>query len=325
MPVEDVFIPKSKKITDVNKQTIDEVQKEAQHMEIIDKTMGTAKKLAGTDAMQVEMQRKEKRMEEIEKENKELQKQVQESRIEIVQKELGGKIDHLSETMKAGATPKSIGEQITDIKKTAGELGIGESRVSELKNMADLIASLTQSKGLGQQVKDAKELLETLKPERETEVSGIPASIALEMKKMDHDVQLRIQQMEDERLDRKQNFDLKVKQWEEDRELKRDEMTAKIQVERERNEFIGGGLERLGRVFAQATSEGSSQGVGASRHGVSAPIIEAGEGDFGEISCPGCQSNVPIARDATRAVCPGCGQNYTVKRVPVKEEVPHED
>jgi predicted XRE-type DNA-binding protein len=321
MPVEDIFIPKSKKITDVNKQTIDEVQKEAQHMEVIDKTMGTARKLAGTDAMQVEMARKETRMAEIEKENKELQKQVQESRIEIVQKELGGKIDHLSETMKAGATPKSIGEQITDIKKTAGELGIGESRISELKNMADLIGSLRQTKGLAEQVKEAKDLLETLKPEKEAELSGVPASIMLEMKKMDHDVQLRIQQMEDERLQRKQEFDLKIKQWDEDRELRRDEVAAKIQIEKERNELMAGGLERLGRVFAQATSENPSQGVGAATRGTPPPIIEAGEGDFGEISCqvPGCHSSVPVARDAVSAICPGCGQRYTIKRIPVQE------
>jgi len=326
MPVEDVFIPKSKKITDVNKQTIDEVQKEAQHMEVIDKTMGTARKLAGTDAMQVEMQRKETRMKEIEKENKELRTQVEQSRTDIVRAELGGKIDHLSELMRGGASSKSIGDQIKEIKTTAGELGIGESRVSELKDMAALIGSLSQNKGLADQIKEAKELMDAIsKPEKESQISGVPASVMLEMKKMDHNVQLKIQQMEDDRLQRKQDFDLKVKQWDEERESRRDESAAKIQVERERNELIGGGLERLGRVFAQATSEIPSQGAGISRHGVSAPVIEAGEGAFGEIECPGCQSIVPIARDAIRAVCPGCGQNYTVKRVPVTEKAPHED
>jgi ribosomal protein S27AE len=192
--------------------------------------------------------------------------------------------------------------------------------------MATLIGSLSQSKGLADQIKEAKELINAIsKPEKEAEISGIPGNIMVEMKKMDHDIQLRIQQMEDDRLQRKQDFDLKVKQWEEMREDRRDELAAKIQVEKERNELIGGGLERLGRVFAQATSEAPSEGMGVASGGISSPMIEAGEGDFGEISCPNCQSSVPIARDAVRAICPGCGQTYTVKRVPITKEAAGED
>ena len=321
MPVEDVFAPKPKSVTNVNSHEIDEVQKTAERISVIDDTIGKAEKLAGLKGYQEQLKRQEAKMEELEKEKRKIEQQLQESRMEVIQKELGGKIDHLSEALKAGATPKSIAEEIAEVKKTASELGLGSSRLSELREMMALVSSLNTSKGLAEQVREAKDLLETLKPEREPDIARIPANVTLELKRMDRDLQLEIQRMQDERQRRDQEWQLTVRKWEEEREMRKDELAAKVKMEEDKNKLIGDGFERLGRVFAQATSEMSQEAAG----GVSSQVIEAGVGEFGEIPCLKCNSSVPIARDGVRAVCPSCGQQYNIKRVPVREETPSEN
>jgi rubrerythrin len=312
------LIAKTMGTKDKPEQTIDEVEKEAGHMGVIDKTMETARKLAGTSTLSEELKRKDERMEKLEKVKDKVTDELREAQIQNIRTEFGSKIDHLAESIKAGASPKSIGDQIAEVKKVAGDLGLSTSKVSEFKEMANLIQALSpQQKGLAEQVKEAMELLHTLQPEKKEEdaPTGVPASVAIELKRMDTDLKLRVEQMQDDRQRKDQDFQLTLKKWEEDRELKRQEIEGKLTIERERNELLAGGLDRLGRVIAQATSEAPS------RHQIS-PAIQARVGEFGEVTCPNCQATVPIARDAVRAVCPSCGTPYSVNRI--KEESPAE-
>jgi len=322
MPViKDAYIPDATNVTPVVQKT-DDLKKMTEGIKAVNEIKNVAGAVSGLDAIQRELERKEKKMEEIEKEREQAKREAQETKMELIQKELGGKIEQLSQTIKSGASQKSISEQLTEVKKAAVDLGLGTSKVSEFKEMANLIQSLgPQQKGLAEQVKEAKELLAAMQPEKEkeTHVERIPAEIALEMKKMETNLQVTLEQMKDERQRKDHEFQLTLKKWEEEKELRRQEIESKLMLEKERNELIGGGLERLGRVIAQATLETE---IPSQSRKIAA--IQAGEGEFGEVTCinPNCQATVPIARDAMKAICPGCGTTYNINRI--KKEIPTE-
>jgi len=315
MPVEDISVPKAKRVTNLDSEALDELQKVAKHINIVRETRDAADELAGTKALTSELERKEGKVEQLEKEKERIEKELQDTRMQVIQKELGGKIDQLAEAIKAGASTKSISEQIAEVKKSAADLGLGASRFSELKDIFTFAQSLSQGKSLVDQVKDLKEAISVLQPEKakEIEAVGIPASVTLQLKKMDVDLQLELAKMQDERQRRDHDFQVTMKKWEEEREIRLQEIQSRVGVEKDRNEMIGGAIERLGRVFAQATAEGPSE---AGISGAPMPVIQAGEGRFGEVDCPVCHSSVPIARDAVRAICPSCHGIYTINRVP---------
>jgi len=320
MPViKDAYIPDAKRVTEVSKQDTDDVRKMTEGIRAVNDVKKVASALSGVESVQEELYRKEQKMERIEEERNQAEQKLQETKMEVIQKELGGKIEQLSQTIKFGASQKSISDQIGEIKAAASELGLGTSKISEFKEMANLIQSLSPQKGgLAEQVKEAKELLDTIQPRKEKETAsiGMPAEIALEIKKMDTNLQLTLEEMKDGRQRKDHDFQLTLKKWEEEKELRRQEIEGKLMVERERNELLSGGLERLGRIINQATSEAE-----APPQPQKTPAIQAGEGEFGEVTCinPKCQAIVPIARDAVKAVCPGCGAPYTINRIKAEQ------
>lgn len=322
------IIAKTMGITQKPEQTVDGVKKEAEDMDVIDKAMGTAKKLAGTDALAEELKNKDRKLEESEKEKNKVTEELQETRMQVIQKELGGKIDQLSNAIKSGASTKSIGTQISEIKEVAGDLGLGTSKVSEFKEMASLIQNLNPQKGLAEQVKEAKDLLTTLQPEKgkEAHVEGIPAEIALEIKKMDTNLQITLEQMKDDRQRKDHEFQLTVKKWDEERDTRRQEIAGKLDVERERNKLISGGLETVGKAIGKGYAE-SGREVAAHPGGISQGQlggtqnykITAGVGDSGEVECPRCHTMVGIGPNSDLAECVGCNTKFDVERGPAEK------
>jgi len=276
---------------------IDELKSEAEKKEL-------EKKISGEDKA---------RMAELEEKNEQLQKQLQEKEIETVRAELGGKIDQLSQSIKEGVDKKSIVDQITELKRAAGELGLGGSKFSEVQEALDMVDKIRPSKGLADQFKDAKELLETF---GKKETDHLSPEISLEMKKMDRDLQIRLEEMRDGRADRDRAWQLQIKQWEEERADKNAQIQAEIQTKREANELLSNGIQKLGEVITAA----KGAGVGAVAGAVASRVIEAGEGESGETECPGCHGIIPIAEAATSTICPTCGTRYNIERIPKTEE-----
>jgi hypothetical protein len=314
---------------------ISDVEKKTKDMTIIDQAMETARKLAGTDVLTEEMKRKEDKLEEERKAKEKAEKDLAKKETELVEERLGSKIDKLTESISRGASPQSIAEQIGDIKKAAGELGLGGSKVSEFKEMATLIQSLNPQKDLAAQVKDARDLLTALQPERgkESLVEGVPAAVAIELKKMDSDFKIRLEQMADARQERDQNFQITLKKWEEDREIRRQEVDGKILVERERNQMIAGGLEIIGKAAGKAYAE-SGGGLAASLGSVSqrqsgaakTGHIEIDQGQSGTFECPNCHSPIGVGPTSVTAQCVKCSSRFPIARIPssVQGGVPSE-
>jgi hypothetical protein len=300
---------------------IDEVETEAKHMEVIDKTLTTARKLSGTDALQEELRRKDASIKEAEEAKDKVSQALEQARADVVRAELGGKIDSLSEAIKQGASRTSVADEIAEVRKAAENLGLGTSKISELKEVLALVNTMRPSdKNLAQQIKEAKEMLGAIEGDREPRQSGMSAEAVLKLEEMKNNLAIQLEQMRDDRERRRQEFEVRLKQFEIDNQFRKAEVEGKIAVERERNQMIGDLLESLGGTFTKATVENANNPIGARQIN---RIIEAGEGQFGETQCPACKSIIPIAADAVKAICPGCQTVYPIKRIPssVEDEV----
>jgi hypothetical protein len=313
-------------------ESISEVKRATEDMNVVEGALHTARKLANTDGLAEQIKGKDAALAKAGEEKDKLKEALHETQIQIIQKELGGKIDQLADSIKGGASPKSISDQIIEVKKAAESLGLGGSKISEIKEIMGLVTSLSpQQKGLAEQVKDARDLLATLQPEgkREALVEGVPASVAIQLKEMDTNLKITLEKMADEREERANRFKLTLMQFEEDRDLRRQEVDGKLAMERERNQILANGLEIVGRAAGKAFAEGklgaASQG-GISQQGQDITPksfnLKANEGEAGKFPCPVCDargspSEVAIGPTTTTASCVGCGSQFNIERAPV--------
>jgi len=303
--------------------SIDEVKQETEHMSAIDKAMDTAKKLAGVDVLAESGKEKDKKMEKMQEDHDKTKDELQKTQLKLIEEQLGTKIDKLSESIKGGASTKSIGDQISEVNKAAEELGLGGGKVSEFKEIMNLIQSLNPQKGLVDQLKEAKDLIALLAPpeaKREGLVEGVPAGIAVELKKIDSDLKIRLEQMADARQEREQNFKITLLKFEEDRDTRRQEVDGKILVERERNTLISGALKTIGESIgkglkdATTTSPGITQGAQDIAKHYRVDISK--EKDLSEFDCPGCHAKVGIGPTTTLAECINCHSQFEIVRAP---------
>lgn len=307
-------------------ESIGEVQQQADNMGIIEKTMDTARKLAGHDTLAGELERKDKKVEDLGKEKNIAEKALQDAKMQLIQNELGGKIDGLREAIKAGASTKSIGDQITDIKKAATELGLGGGKVSEFKEMADLIRGLNPQKSIVEQIREAEELSAMLHPQKgaETLIEGMPPAIAVEIKKLDADLKIRLEQMADARQISEQNFKITLLKFEEDRDIRRLEVDGKILVERERNTLISGALKTIGESIGKGLKDAgttSTGGISQGQQGIAKHyrVDISKEKDLSEFDCPGCHTKVGIGPTTASAECINCHSQFDIVRAPAQE------
>jgi hypothetical protein len=302
---------------------IDEVKQETEHMSAIDKAMDTARKLAGTDILAESVKERDKKMEKMQDDHDKTKDELQKTQLKLIEEQLGGKIDKLSDSIKGGASTKSIGDQITDIKKAATELGLGGGKVSEFKEMADLIKGLNPQKSIVEQIKEANELSAMLHPakEKETLVEGMPPAIAVELKKLDSDLKIRLEQMADARQERDQNFQITLKKWDEERDIRRQEVDGKILVERERNQIFSGALKTIGESIGKGLKDAGTTSPGGVSQGTQSIAqhyrvnINKGE-DLSEFECPGCHSKVGIGPTTALAECINCHSQFEIVRAP---------
>jgi hypothetical protein len=323
-------------------ESISEVKKATEDMNVVEGALHTARKLAGTDGLAEQIKGKDAALAKAGEEKDKLKEELHETQIQIIQKELGGKIDKLSESIRGGASPKSISDEIIEVKKAAESLGLGGSKVSEIKEIMGLVTSLSpQQKGLAEQVKDARDLLATLQPEgkREALVEGVPASVAIQLKEMDTNLKITLEKMADERIERENRFKLTLMEFQEDRDLRRQEVDGKLALERERNQILANAIEIGGRAAGKAFAE-TKLGAGApSQEGISqqgqditprAFDLNANEGEAGQFSCPVCEKRgtphqVGIGPKTAKATCVGCGSQFNITRVPVAAQATASD
>jgi molecular chaperone GrpE (heat shock protein) len=316
-------------VTKKPEETVDGVKKQAQDMDVIDKAMETAKKLSGHDVLQQELTRKDAKLEKAEGERDKAIEGKNKAEIDSVRTELGNKIDNLAQAYTRGASKESIADQIAGIKKAATELNMGGSRISEIREMLSLVTTLNPQKSLADQIKDAKELITVFTPPpdkgKEFSIGGMPATVALELKKMDTNLQITLENMKDDRQRKDQEFQLTLKKWDEDRELRRSEIEGKLAADRERTKMVGDGLQMLGRAggkaVADAAREGMAPGVARSPGpGAAAPQptrsyhIDLAEAEGAQFECPHCKSPIAVGPTSIQARCLNCNAQFPITR-----------
>ena len=267
---------------------VEEVKHEVTLMEAKAQKAEAEKKLKGENVMAEEL--KEERAE-----RKVAEKALKDAQLENVKIELQGDIKRLAEAAERKGESADFTKAFEKLTDTAKLLGYTPPSVLEKKTFAE---QLKEALDIAQQFGYAK---------------GDGSQVTLQMKKMDTDVQLQLAKMEDDRLQRKQEWDLRLKQFDEDKQNKKDEIEAKIAVERERNTLLSNLITELKEFGSQVMGKPSGQ--------VAAPqVIDAGEGESGDISCPSCSSVIPIGSTDAKATCPGCGTAYPIRRIPKPPE-----
>jgi len=260
------------------------------------------------------------KMTQLEQEKAELQKDLGKMEIAQVKTELGSKIDQLQRSIEGGASKKSIAEQIAEVKQVATDIGLGGNRFSEIQEALALVEKMRPNKGIAEQLKEAKELLEPFEG-KNTSVQVAPEiaiqlkKLDIELKKMDIDSQIEIERLRDDRDHRGKEWQLTLKKWEDEKELRRAELNMKAAGEAERLQFMKGTVNTFGKVIGQSFMEDG---------GVSAQpkqfTIEAGVGEEGDVSCPGCSSPIFLPPDTKELICPACGSIGKVVREAVAKK-----
>jgi hypothetical protein len=328
--IRDETIAKLSGIRKETEETVDGVKKKAEDMSVVRGAITTARELSGAVELEAELDRKDKKLEGVEKQRDQAIEDKHKAEIDTVKSELGAKIDALTKAYIGGASKESIAEQIVEIKKAANELNMGGSKISEIREMLGLITTLNPQKSMVDQIRDAKELISAIVPQpgkpNEFQIAGMPATIALELKKMDTNLQVTLETMKDDRERRSQEFALKIKQFDLERQDKIGEAQGRIAVEKERNKMLAGGLETIGRSIGRGMAEGSRQGVPpVSSMGQKAAEqpksyhIELGENEPANFDCPNCSEKIAVGPDSTQAQCVGCNSKFPIIRKPATQ------
>lgn len=259
-----------------------------------------------------------KRMAELEKEMSKTKEELAAER----QRVLENKIEEYQKQILAATQGDP---RIKEMEKERDEArrALDQERVDQLRAE---IAKLREEGGLdiNKELEKIEPLMEKLGYKKEAASGEIPPDIWLRIKQMELDQQRETLTAESEREDRRDARELEKLKWQEEKEMKLAQIQAEIAAKKEGNQLLAAGVEKLGEVLTAAKGAGVG---GAGAGAVASRVIDAGEGEAGEIQCPvsGCGSVIPISKSATNAVCAGCGTPYTINRIAkaaTVEEVP---
>lgn len=337
MVVKAVWTPKPKRITDMApKEDVDQVKQAADHMNVIDSVQKTASRLSGADRLMQEN-------EQIRNERDEARKEAETSKFDAMKAELKSQIDQVSQGLRQGASNQDLAKQLSDVVSVAERMGMKQEQRGDLKDMITMVKEF-RGPSFEEQLKSYAQVMQLLsgngkKEEKPQQSQGVSDQVAVQLKQLDTNLQLQLQKMQDERQEREHRFQFEMERFKAEREERQNELNARIGAEQERNKMFGQGFQQIGRAIVKAANEGAvsvqrapqgnrvqgrqDQRQAAGQGQQQVPVIEAGEGEAGEVQCPTCgQGTVPVAEDASRASCLECGQRFSIRRVGAAEENP---
>ena len=248
------------------------------------------KELKGENVMAEELKEEREKLRVAEKE-------VEAGKREAMEARLTAKIEQLSEVAKSKGSGKEFTETFTQLTEAAKAMGWVAPTKEEPKTFAEQL----------NQAVDIATKLGYDKADKQSQMS-------LELERLKADNTIRLEEMKDARDVRDKEWQLKLKQWEEEKEHKREEIQAKIDIEKERNQLIANAITELKGFVSEIRGKGG---------GVAQPpvnYVTAGVGETGELECPGCKAVIPVGGDDTTATCPGCGAAYPIRRIPKPPE-----
>jgi len=140
----------------------------------------------------------------------------------------------------------------------------------------------------------------------------------IQLKKMEFDQTVQLRRLSREEKASERQWQLELRRLDDERAAKHQESAQAAK----RDEMVAKAPELIGRAIAQgimASGEGkaaASQPI-TSRKGDKSHHVEAGQGEAGEVECPGCGQPVAIAPTADKAICANCGSKYDIDRTAV--------
>jgi len=187
----------------------------------------------------------------------------------------------------------------------------------QLESLHQEIAELRKSgKGAGDIAEEIKKVKETAQELGLTSnVTTTPPDILLQLKKMDHELQLTLERMRDERDRRDKEWQFTLKKWEEERELRRAEAQQKYEIDKEKTDTLRSSFDRAVKIIGHALTE--EEETASPGRIAQAYHVEAAEGEMGQFTCPKCGTPVAIALDTVKAICAKCGFTAPVNRVKI--------
>jgi len=293
-----------------NTQTeVDAVDKTAQHMKAIKEVKDVAEEISGAGELRRQVQESEDARVKSERElAEERQRQLQEQ-IKNLQNEVTKLFD------QKGPNPE-VAKLMQQLEITKNELiqNRFDYLDKEIKELSQMKASGASQTALDQQIKQIKAAASELGLQAPSGNVMSP-ELQVQLKQMDINLQLQMEQMKDDRDRRDKEWQLTLKKWEDERDQKERELTAKVAAEKDKMALAGDFMKKIGMTFAQATRDAGQE---IATGNVASQVIEAGEGDFGEVTCPtpGCGASIAIAKDAIKAICPNCSAVYPIQRIP---------
>jgi len=181
-----------------------------------------------------------------------------------------------------------------------------KTQVGELKKALD---EKKDEKTITEKLEEIKETAVTLGWGPQQTNNQIPADTQIQLQKMSNDMQLRLAEMTADQSRRDKEWDLTRIKWDDERQLRHQELNQKAAADAERLQFMKGTVNTFGKVIGQSFME--EGGVTAQPKNFS---IEAGVGEEGDITCPGCSKPMFLPADANELICSSCGSTGKVVR-----------
>ncbi len=326
MVVKDVFAPKPSNVANVaKKEAISEVQRTANEIDVVAATKKKAEELAGLPGTQQELI-----------ESRVAERKARETLEQNNQEQLRGSITSMEK--KLSETHAEDAGQILAL-STKLEAAKAESTRTMFDTLTNKINDLEKMKvesapttDIVKQVKGIKELFTELGLiSSQQQSSTVPGEIALQMKKMDFDMQQNTEERVDERARRDREWQLTVMKWEEEKEFKKAELAITASAKKEQNSMIMGIAQTIGEAVAKGTTVAPATPVSAKapqrpaqkenvaenkeEKPTGAIPIQVPEGQSGQFECVNCPGLVAVAEDAEGAMCAECETIYSVARV----------
>ena len=320
-----------------NPSSISEVERKMRDINVVDETIESAKKLAGVDALQQEVQKAREERERIMAENAGLRDQLTAAQIQTLKEGMKSELEMLRQQINAGDR-KGVLETLQEFQQAQQLLGLGgaprSNGLEELKAAYELLQMF--QKPLSEQLKEVHEVGQQLRSYAPPPVAGPDpqiesARLQFEIQRSQQQFELQMQMLKIEQEVKNREFELRLEEMRESRKLAKEEANAKVAAERERNAMLSNGIELLGGAIARGIQEFSGQRQEMSfEQPASAPPVQARAtsagpkigrklqaeiGEEGPVNCPSCNSEMFLAGDATTVSCPGCGTQYPVERI----------
>lgn len=226
--------------------------------------------------------------------NADYRDKVAEIRSQMIESTLKAQIDNLTKTITQTQNPNSnlaITDRIAEITQIAGMLGY-------------------------------------TKPDPASVAEQMPASLQLQMLKMEMEEKGRTRQFEWDKIESQRNWEIQIKKLELESQGRRDEIT----LAREKRSSIISPFESIGAAIARGWGDmgkgGGEETAGPKVRERASPKkgkgkvhpLQAGMNDSGTIECPECQEPIAIAPKSKSAFCPSCEATLEIHRI--EDKVP---